>query len=189
MKNCIIIHGCPLNKEKSIDPKTRTYDKHWIPRIKKELLKNNIFTETPTMPSPREPDYYKFKTEFEKYQVNENTILVGHSCWCAFLVRRLGETKKKVAKLILVAPWKINDEGDEFREAFYVYPIDKTIKDRTTKIVMFTADNEDPKGKESLQIFHEALDGEIIELKNHGHYKLGDMWTEMFPELLEKILT
>ena len=33
----------------------------------------------------------------------------------------------------------------------------------------------------SLEIFHEALGGKIIELKNHGHFTIGDMMTEEFP--------
>ena len=141
------------------------------------------------MPEPRQPDYDKFKNEFEKYTVDEDTILIGHSCWCAFLVRRLGETKQKIKQLILIAPWKINDEDDTLREAFYAYPIDVTIKDRVEKIVMFTSNNEDPEGKESLKMFHDALGGEIIELKNHGHYILRHMWTEEFPELLKVVLS
>jgi len=53
---------------------------------------------------------------------------------------------------------------------------------------MFTADDEEDDGKKSLKIFHEALGGKIIELKEHGHYTLGDMKTEKFPELLREIL-
>jgi predicted alpha/beta hydrolase family esterase len=181
-KKCIIIHGCP---SKDTDA---SYNRHRMQRTKKELLANNIQTETPIMPSPWKPEYEKFKNEFEKYPVDEHTILVGHSCGCAFLVRWLWETKQKILKLFLVAPRKINDEGEPFREAFYTYPIDETIKDRVNKIVMFTADDEDPEGKESLQIYHKALGGEIIDLKDHGHYTLGDMWTEEFPELLKAIL-
>lgn len=181
-KNCIIIHGCPSSS------KDVAYNKHWITWTKERLIANGINTETPAMPSPWQPDYEKFKAEFEKLNVDENTILVGHSCGCAFLVRWLGETKTKIFKLILVAPWKINDEGDSFREKFYTYDIDKTISDRVTKIIMFTANDEDPDGKESLGIFHNALGGEIIELKNRGHYTLGDMGTDEFPELIENIL-
>ena len=33
--NCIIIHGCPSDAEKAMNPETRTYDKHWIPWLKK----------------------------------------------------------------------------------------------------------------------------------------------------------
>lgn len=187
-QNCIIIHGCPSNAEKAMNPATRTYDKHWIPWLKQNLIAAGIATDTPFMPDPWEPSYQKFKTEFEKYEVGENTILVGHSCGSAFLVRWLGETKRKIFKLILVAPWKIPDKDDEFRKEFYIYPIDESIKYRVGEIVMFTADDEEDEGKESLKIFHQALGGTVIELKEHGHYTLGDMGTEEFPELLEKII-
>jgi predicted alpha/beta hydrolase family esterase len=186
-KKCIIIHGCPSDEEKAMDPETRTYDKHWIPWTKNQLIAKNIETETPLMPSPWQPDYEKFKAEFEKYAVDENTILVGHSCGCAFLVRWLGETKRKIFKLILIAPWKIPDKDDDFRKAFYIYKIDETIKDRVDKIVMFTSNDEEDEGKESLKIFHNVLGGEIINLENHGHYCLGDMGTGEFPELLKAI--
>lgn len=189
-KKCIIIHGCPSpsEMEKEMNPETRTYNKHWIPWAKKQLIAKGITTETPLMPKPWYLDYEKFKKEFEKCEVDENTILIGHSCGCAFLVRWLGETKKKIFKLILVAPWKIPDEDDEFRKKFYNYQIDETIKDRVKEIVMFTADNEAEEGKKSLRIFHETLDGRIVELKGRGHYTLRDMGTEEFPELIEVIL-
>ena len=186
--NCVIIHGCPSNAEKVMNPETRTYDKHWIPWTKERLTGKGIKTETPLMPEPWYPDYEKFKSEFEKYEVNENTALVGHSCGSAFLVRWLGESKKSIAKLILVAPWKIPSKEKEYREKFYTYPIDETIKDRVGGIVMFTANDEEDEGKESLKIFHDALGGEVIELKGHGHYTMRDMRTTEFSELLDVIL-
>ncbi len=53
---------------------------------------------------------------------------------------------------------------------------------------MFTADDEEEDGKKSLQLFHEILDGKIIELEGRGHYTMDDMETEEFPELMEAIL-
>ena len=186
--NCIVIHGCPKNIEKAMSPETRTYDKHWIPWIKRELIANGIKTETPLMPTPWEPDYERFKKKFAKYNINDNTILIGHSCGCAFLVRWLGETKKRINKLILVAPWKIPDKNNKFRKEFYEYTVDKMIKSRVKDIIMFTSDDEEEDGKKSLKIFYDALGGKVIELKGRGHYTLGDMGTEEFPELLEKII-
>lgn len=186
--NCIVVHGCPSDVEKAMSSETRSYDKHWIPWIKKELTARGIKTETPLMPTPWQPDYEKFKKEFEKCKVTENTILIGHSCGSAFLVRWLGETRRKIFKLILVAPWKIPDEGDMYRKAFYVYPIDESIKSRVEEVIMFTADDEEDDGKESLKIFHQSLGGEIVELKGRGHYTMGDMGTTKFPELLEVVL-
>ena len=185
---CIIIHGCPSDKEKSMNAETRTYDKHWIPWTRDKLNAKGIETITPLMPEPWAAVYEDFKQEFEKQIVNENTILIGTSCGCAFLVRWLGETKKKILKLILVAPWKIPKPGDKLKQAFYNYPIDETIKDRVKEIIMFTSDNEREGGKESLKIFHNSLGGKIIELKGHGHYVIGDMGTEEFPELIKEIV-
>ena len=186
--NCIIIHGCPSDEEKAMDPEVRTYDKHWIPWLKKRLNSLGIKTDTPLMPNPWKPNYSDFRKEFGKYEVGENTILVGHSCGCAFLVRWLGDTTQKIKKLILVAPWKIPEEGDLVREEFYVYPIDESIKSRVKEVVMFTADDEEDDGKKSLQIFHDSLGGKIINIKGMGHYTLGDMGKEDIPELLEEVI-
>lgn len=186
--NCIILHGCPSDQEKAMNPETRTYDGHWMKWLRKELIARGIPTENPIMPNPWAPEYEAFKKEFEKCEVNESTVLVGHSCGCAFLVRWLGETKRSIGKLILVAPWKIPDEGDEGKKKFYEYPIDEAMKDRVKEIVMFTSNDEELDGKVSVKIFHDALGGEVIDLENHGHYCFGDMGTEEFPELLEVIL-
>jgi len=164
-----------------------TFDKHWIPWIAKSLNAQGILTTVPLMPEPWKPNYEEYKKEFEKQEVNENTILIGHSCGSAFLVRWLGDSKQKVAKLILVAPWKIAGEKS-LKKAFYEYLIDETIKSRVGKIVMFTADNEEDVGKESLKIFHSALGGKIVNLKSRGHYTMEDMKTEEFPELLNEVI-
>ena len=139
------------------------------------------------MPEPWNPDYDSWKKEFEKQNINENTILIGHSCGCAFLVRWLGDTKRRINKLILVAPWKIPDE-DSIYKKFYNYPIDSSIKSRVKEVIIFSSDDEEEDGKKSAKIFNESLGGRIIELSNKGHYTLGDMRTEEFPELLESIL-
>lgn len=186
--NCVILHGCPSNEERAMNPKTRTYDKHWIPWTKRKLMSKGIDVQTPLMPEPWKPDYNKFKKEFEKYEVNENSILIGHSCGCAFLVKWLGETKNKINKLILVAPWKMPDKDDESSKEFYTYDINKSIKERVKKITIFTSDDEEEDGKKSVEIYHKALGGRIIELKAHGHYTLGDMGTEDFPELIGEII-
>ncbi len=186
-ENVIIIHGCPSSDEAK-DPAKRTYDKHWIPWVKSKLVEHGLQVDTPLMPIPWRPDYESFKKEFDKYFVSENTILIGHSCGCAFLVRWLGETKKKIKKLILVAPWKIPDEDDDFRKNFYNFSIDEAIESRVQEIVMFTSNNEAEDGKKSLEIFHNALSGKIINLENHGHYTFKGMGTQEFPELFEIIV-
>ena len=186
--NCIIIHGCPSKTQKEMTAETRTYDKHWLPWTKKQLMAKGISTETPLMPDPWEPNYLAFKKEFEKYPVNEGSILIGHSCGCSFLVRWLGDTKQKISKLILIAPWKIAKNASQLNKDFYEFDIDASLKERVEEIVLFTSDNEAEDGKKGLKMFYDVIGGEIVELKGRGHYVQSQMGTEEFPELIEKIL-
>jgi hypothetical protein len=40
----------------------------------------------------------------------------------------------------------------------------------------------------SLDIYHKALGGEIINIPTYGHYTISDMQTEKLPELINKII-
>ena len=111
MKNAIIIHGTCDEDEYFSDKYPSLSNSHWFPWLQKQLLINNIFTQTPEMPEAHKPDYDKWKKEFEKFDVNSETILVGHSCGGGFLIRWLSENKIKIKKLILVAPWLDSVEG------------------------------------------------------------------------------
>jgi len=188
MKNVIIIHGCSSVPAEDATTKAQPDLKHWIPWTREVLVARGIPATTPQMPESWAPGYERWKTEFEKQDINVDTTLIGHSCGCSFLVRWLGDSKRRIDKLILVAPWKIGTSS-EAKKQFYNYVIDETIKSRVNKIVMFTADNEEEAGKKSLAIFHDALGGTIIELKGRGHYAGDDaIRTEDFPELLEVVI-
>lgn len=187
--NCIIVHGCPGSEEQALNPADHTYAKHWLPWLQGELIKNGIPTEIPMMPQPWAPNYAAFQAVFAKYPISEDTVLVGHSCGTAFLVRWLGESKRAVRQLILVAPWKVPDDPRPGRQAFYDYEIDPTIPTRVGQIVTFTSNDESAAGKESLKIFHDVLGGQVISLPEHGHYTQDDMGTTEFPELLTLILS
>ncbi len=184
--NCIIVHGGPINVVPS-----KPHDlanMYWMGWLAKKLNSMNIPTQNPSMPDPWNPKYEDYKSEFQKYDVNENTILIGHSRGCAFLVRWLGETKKKINKLILVAPYKIAVGDNEFKKKFYDFEIDGSIKNRVNKIIIFTSNNEEIEGKESVKLFHDKFGGKIINLRNKGHYTLDDVETKEFPELLDEII-
>lgn len=187
---CIIIHGSPDDEERALDPSHRSYDKHWMQWTKRALEKKGIPTIIPLMPDPWKPDYEAYKKFFDTLEVNEETILIGHSSGCAFLVRWLGDTGAKIKKLILVAPWKIaygRGERYENRKKFYDYPINPAIRKHVSEIIIFTADDEAKDGKKSVALYHDSLGGAIRELRGHGHYTREDMGTDAFPELLAEI--
>lgn len=190
MVNCIIVHGCPSNAEKAMNEKTRTYDKHWIPWLKKQLEKRDIKVLTPLMPTPWEPKYEKWKEIFDRLPLDRNSILIGHSCGGAFLVRWLDETKKKIKKLILVSPGKSGKESKKSRSNLYGNKIYKNIQNHVKeKIVIFTAEDDMKYHINNAYEYEKELPAKVIHLGNgFGHFTLEDMKTEEFPELLEEVL-
>jgi len=189
--NVIIVHGCPFNVKKAMDEKTRTYDKHWIPWVKKQLEEKDIKVFTPLMPKSWEPSYEDWKNEFNKLPVNENSILIGHSCGGAFLVRWLGETKKKVKKLIFVSPSVVLD--DELKslklKELYDFEINEEVKANVEEIIAFVSDNDKKRIEDSADLLVKKLSVRLIEVKGCGHFIEKHMGTKEFPELLDEIIS
>ncbi len=187
--NCVIIHGCPSNVEKAMDPETRTYDKHWIPWLKKELIKRKIETKTPLMPTPWDANYNSWKKEIGKLDINEESILIGHSCGGGFLVRWIDEYKKKVKKLILVSPGKAGKSRSKGTGNLYggktIINLNRYVKD---EIIVFTSNDDISQHIKGAYEYEKELPATVIFLKDHGHFTQGDMETEEFPELLKEIL-
>jgi len=174
ISNIVVVHGGNVEKDKE-------YNKHWMPWLKKELDKRNINSVFPQMPVDSKATYEKWKKIFEKIKVDKNSILVGHSRGAAFLVRWLGDSKIKIKKLILVAPCKFASVN--YKKTFYDFEINPAVRDLSGEIIIFSSDNDEDSILKSVKEYHKILSGEVIEMKNHGHFLINE-----FPELLEKIL-
>ncbi len=185
ISNVVLVHGCGDNQ------KDLEYSKRqWQPWIKQKIESKNIKVNFPTMPNSLTPVYEDYKMEFEKIDINENSILIGHSCGANFLVRWLSETNTKIKKLIMVAPWNEPNHENKVKAEFYNisdvnYSFVKNIQDG---VVIFTSDNEEVVGKNTAKLWTEKLNAKLIELKKHGNYTESGMGTTEFPELLDEIL-
>jgi len=191
MKTAIIIHGMP-DREEYYDPKIPSPSNfHWFPWIQKQLLMKGIFAQTPEMPEPYAPNYQKWKWMFEQFKIDQDTILIGHSCGGGFLIRWLSENNIKVGKVVLVAPW-INPDNDpnlEIDKTFFKFDIDQNLVSKTDGLkVMYSTDD----GKyilDTVKILKENIkNAEFQEFTDKRHFTLGSMKTEEFLELLKNII-
>jgi predicted alpha/beta hydrolase family esterase len=134
------------------------------------------------------PDYEEWKKVFERNEIDGDTILIGHSAGGGFLVRWLGETKKKIRKLILISPGKAGKARNFGRSNLYgktkILNIGKYVREG---IVVFTSNDDIPSHIVSASEYEKELPAKVISLENHGHFTLEDMGTKKFPELLEEI--
>lgn len=187
MKNAILIHGTCDKDEYFDGSQPSLSNDHWFPWIQKQLLINNIFCQTPEMPDAHTPVYEKWKKEFERFTVDENSILVGHSCGGGFLIRWLTENKIKINKLILVAPW-LDPERLKTTD-FFNFEIDKNLLDRVNATHLFVSKDDDKDIHDSVSLISENLQRiETHEFKNMGHFTFGQMKSDKFPELLDLML-
>lgn len=195
MRNAILIHGKP-DKEEYYSPNFPSSSNfHWFPWLQKQLLINAIPTQTPEMFNAWKPDYKIWSNEFEKYDINTDTLLVGHSCGAGFIIQWLSEHKDiSVEKVVLVAPWLGSQENsnaeDSVINGFFDFEIDPKLLERITKISVFYSDNDEEDIHDAVKRIHEAVPlAKYKEFHNYGHFCVGDLGKEEFPELLEDILS
>jgi uncharacterized protein len=178
----IILHGCPPT-EAMVTPK----EKRWMNWLADKLNEKGLSAIAPDLPTSWKPKYLEWKKEFEKYPVNAESILIGHSCGAAFLVRWLLETGVVVKKLILVAPAKVPETPDDTRRDLYHFDLPDTVPHIAGEVVLFTS-NDFPHHLKSLELYTKALSPRVIKLENKGHFLFFQMGTNEFPELLEEAL-
>lgn len=190
MKTAILIHGWP-SKEEYFDPiGPSPSNRHWFPWLQHNLIINGILAQTPEMLDAWEPRYEKWKKVFEQFNIDEEAILVGHSCGAGFLVRWLSENKVKVGKVMLVAPW-IDADHDEREDVadLFDFDIDPELVSRTNGITIFVSSDDEKPIQRSVEVLEETIKGIVIKrFEDKGHFVIGDMGTEKFPELLEEVL-
>lgn len=186
MKTAIIIHGMPSKDEYYDVNRPASSNCHWLPWIQKKLLLKGILAQTPEMPVPYEPEYKAWKKTFEQFPVDEETILIGHSCGGGFLIRWLSENNIKVWQVILVAPWL--DPEKYLNTGMFDFNIDKNIVAKTLGLtVMYSTDDEDYI-LDTIKILKEKTDNITYqEFTDKGHFCLDDLGTEEFPELLNTL--
>jgi len=188
MKNAIILHGTGSKEEYYSLEYPSASNSHWFPWLQNNLLTQDIFAVTPEMPNSFSPDYEVWRTEFERYDITSETILIGHSCGGGFLLRWLSEHPEvRVDKVVLVAPWL--DPAREDTTDFFDFTIDKNLVDRTKGVTIFSSDNDFDPVVKSIEIILEQIPNiKVKEFHNYGHFCYRDLKTEEFPELLQEIL-
>lgn len=183
----IILHGMPP-KEEYYDPEGHAAsNRHWVPWLQHQLSMKDILTQTPEMPRPYEPEYRDWLEVFQQFTVDEDIILIGHSCGAGFLVRWLSENNVKVGKVILVAPFL--DPKGELTSDFFKFQIDPNLASKAKDVVIFNSNDDWEDIQLSVQKLIKTVKG--IRLRNfegYGHFTVGCMKTIKFPEVFEEAM-
>ena len=188
MANAIILHGLPDKHEYYSEAYPSASNSHWLPWLQKHLMINDIKADTPEVPNIYDPKYEIIVREVERFDINSETILVGHSMGAGFWIRYLTEHPEiTVNKMILVAPWLNPDH--EYDIDLFDFDIDQDLMKRVHELTVFISDDDGQAMHDSVAILHNKLPAITIKtFREHGHFTLKSMGTDAFPELLEVAL-
>lgn len=188
MKNAILLHGLPSKEEYYNPDRPNPSNSHWFAWLQNQLLMKEIQTHTPEVFQTYKATWEDWVKEVERYDITEETTVVGHSMGGGFWVRYLSEHPElKVDKVILVAPWlNVNHEEDI---TFFDFTPNPDLLQQANKVVVFSSDNDHEDVKNSVDFLVSKYP--TIQVKNfheYGHFTYGSMKTDKFPELLEECL-
>lgn len=175
----IIIHGTLGSPEGN-----------WFPWLKAELEKQGIKAITPRFPTPEGQSLQAWLAILNKYKMDEDTILVGHSIGPTVIMKKLQQLDKPIRAVILVSGWigKIdNSEYDKLNKTFFEGEFNwERIKKNAGKIVMFYGDNDPYVSMKLARELASKLGVELRVIKNGGHLNSEAGYTK-FPEVLAEI--
>ncbi|MBI2134799.1 serine hydrolase family protein [Candidatus Woesearchaeota archaeon] len=161
----IIIHGSYGNP-----------NENWFPWLKEELKKLSYEVFVPEFPTPKSQKLESWMGIFDKYmgKLNENSILIGHSIGCAFILSVLEKLNVKIKASFLVAGFLGplgSDFYDSISKTFAQKDFDwEKIKNNCDKFFVYQADNDPHIPLEKGQEMAKNLDSQLIIVKNAGHF-------------------
>lgn len=184
MKKAVILHGLQSEEEYFNVEKPAPSNAHWLPWLQKQLNIRGILSQTPEMPAPYAPDYQSWAELFESFDINEETILVGHSLGAGFLLRWLCEhPQTRVNSVALVAPWL--DTENRLQSHFFDFELNNAFVERCKAVTIFSSDNDMERINLTVDLCKKTLTNvTLVELEGRGHFLKKHMGTEEFPELV-----
>ncbi|MFB6209774.1 MAG: RBBP9/YdeN family alpha/beta hydrolase [Candidatus Nanohaloarchaea archaeon] len=177
-KNVFLIHGFEGSPEDN-----------WFPWLKDKLEEKGYEVIVPDFPTPEDQTLENWMDVFKEYEeeLNRNSIVVGHSLGCPFILHLLQEGFE-VEKAIFVAGFvgKIGDEYiDEVNEdiAGRKFDWDK-IRGNAEEFILMHSTNDPYVDREKADELEEKLEAKLNIYEGYNHFNVSAGYTEL-PEILE----
>ena len=181
MASVFIIHGTGGNPESN-----------WFPWLKQELESVGCKVFVPKFPTPENQSLKSWLVIFERHKKNldENSIVVGHSLGVPFLLNVLEQTRKPIKAAFFVSGFtglSGNKTYDNLHRTFVDKVFEwKSLKQKCKKFYVIGSDNDPYIPLENAKDLAKRLGAEFTVLNNGGHINQ-DSGYKKFELLLEKI--
>lgn len=181
MKTAFIIHGAYSNP-----------NSNWQPWLKSELENLDYKVIVPKFPTPKNQTLQSWNKVFEPYlaEIDAETIFIGHSLGCPFILNILQNINVQLHGIYLVAGFHtlLNHPIDKINNSFVEQNFNwKKIKQNSKNIFMFSGDSDPYINIEISNDLANKLNAEHVIIKNGGHLNETAGYSK-FEELLFTII-
>ncbi len=183
MSTIFIIHGTGGSPQEN-----------WFPWLKLELEQQGHRVVVPAFPTPEKQSLKNWRDVFRKYEqyLGKDTLLVGHSLGCAFLLSVLEKQQAKATFLVAGFLKKLNKpEFIESNKTFVEKEFDWTaIRNNCRKFYVLNSDNDPHVPLENGKELARLLGTECMVISQAGHFNKDAGFTrfELLLELMQKEL-
>jgi predicted alpha/beta hydrolase family esterase len=173
---------------------------NWFPWLENKLsVTNEVECIIPTFPTPDKQEFVYWEELLNYYhkigKINDDSIIIGHSCGSVFATKYLTKYNIKVKALITVAGYNNFLGGDAFMDSLNksFYDEDKnlsTIVNLVPNRVSYISDDDPFIPIDVLNHFAEIIQAKKINIPTGGHFnsRAGfDKFEELYNEI-DKIL-
>ena len=154
---------------------------NWFPSVRERLESRGHEVLAPSFPNTETPDYDEWEAYFTAEvlpHIDSDTIVVGHSLGCPFILRFITENKIPVAELHLVAPAP-DDCGAEEITTFFTRRWDILwVRETVKNIEIYGSDNDQFIPLEKFKLLAADFHAKFHFIPNRGHLN-----SETLPEL------
>ena len=168
---------------------------NWFPWLEGKLSEKKINCVIPSFPTPEHQNYTDWEMLMDYYvdlgTINEDTVLIGHSCGALFIAKYLSTHAIKVKGVIFVSGYTrfVSDYPlmDALNDSFYVDNASMNVRPFANSIVAYYGDDDPNIPQEKLREFAEATGAESKCIHNAGHFNASAGFFE-FVDVLETIM-
>lgn len=177
--NVFLIHGAYGNP-----------NENWFPWLRRELEELGYEVFAPAFPTPENQTLENWLKVFQKYEhlVDPDSIFVGHSLGCAFILNFLDRTRKCVKAVYLVAGFISpigKEKFDRLNESFYD-ELDWEKLRGQAKYFVYASDNDPYVPLENENELARKLGAKFVMVKGAGHFNKKSGYTK-FKRLVEEV--
>lgn len=179
----ILLHGTDGNE-----------NSNWIPWLKAQLEERGYEVYAPSLPEADYPNGEKWANFILKnvpFEIDDETILVGHSAGAALLPQLLQKLSAgtHVKRTILVSGFHDTLGWDKLKDLFNIEVDYPAVRQKAGELLFLHSDDDPYVALEQPQWLINQMGGRLLLIKNQGHFNLefSPKYKE-FPKLLELVL-